>query len=209
MQQRTDEWFAARLGKATASRMGDLMAKTKAGYGASRSNYLAELAIERLTGRPTERFTTAAMAAGTEREPDGRSAYELDLNVMVEEIGFIGHPEIADSGASPDGLVDDAGAIEIKCPQQAAHFETLLTASVPEKYVKQIQWVLACSGRRWCDYVSFNPDFPPAMRLFVKRIERDDVMIADMEREVVAFLAELDAKVAALQSRYGVTAEAA
>ena len=207
--QGTPEWIAERCGKVTASRIADLMAKTKTGYGASRSNYMAELVAERLTGQPADRFTNDAMRWGTEQEPKARSDYEFMTDVTVETCGFIPHPTIPDSGASPDGLVGDYGLVEIKCPNTATHIETLLSGSVPDKYVKQMHFQMACTGRLWCDFVSFDPRLPPSMQLFVQRVPCRADLVADMEAEVRAFLAELSAKVAALQSRYGVTAEAA
>jgi len=204
MQQRTEEWMASRCGKVTASRIADLMARTKSGYGASRTNYMAELLIERLTGQPSDRYTNAAMEWGTAQEPAAREAYELAHNVMVEEVGFILHPLIADAGASPDGIVGDLGLVEIKCPNSATHLDTLLSGAVPDKYVKQMQFQMACTGRHWCDFASFDPRLPPRMQLFVIRVERDPSLMNDMEEEVRAFLKELEAKVAALTERYGI-----
>ena len=200
--QGTDAWLQARLGKVTASRVADVIAKTKTGPSASRTNYLAELVAERLTGECAERFTNAAMAWGTEKEPEARALYGLLHDVDVAEVGFVAHPTIEMTGASPDGLVGDLGMVEIKAPQTATHIETLLGQSVPGKYVTQMQWQMACAGRAWCDFASFDPRLPPEMRLFVKRVHRDDALIADLEAEVRAFLAELDAKVAALRGIY-------
>jgi putative phage-type endonuclease len=201
--QGSPEWHAIRLGRVTASRVADVVAKTKTGYGAGRSNYMAELVAERLTGTPAERFSNAAMAWGTEKEPEARAAYVFAQEVDVEEIGFVHHPKIAQSGASPDGLVGADGLVEIKCPNTATHIDTLLGNAIPGKYVIQMQWQMACAERAWCDFASFDPRLPPEMQLWVQRLRRDDVMIRELEDEVVAFLAELDAKVAALQARYG------
>lgn len=206
MEQRSSEWFSARLGKVTGSRVADLMAKTRTGYSASRQNYMAELVVERLTGQQAERFTNAAMQWGTDVEPQARAAYEFLMDRSVTEIGFVLHPEITDFGASPDGLVDADGLLEIKCPNTATHIETLLSETVPGKYVTQMQAQMACTGRLWCDFVSFDPRLPGDMQMWVSRVQRDDAMIADMEREIVAFLDELDAKVDALRTRYSVAA---
>lgn len=203
MQQLTEEWRLVRCGKVTASRIADLMARTKSGYSASRVNYMAELLTERLTGRPVEGYTNAAMEWGTNQEASARVAYEIAQNVMVEEVGFIPHPLIADTGASPDGLVGDLGLIEIKSPNTATHLDTLLNESVSDKYVKQMNWQMACTGRHWCDFVSFDPRLPPKMQLFVKRFDRDAGLMSDMESEVKSFLKELDTKVAHLRQRYG------
>ena len=205
MQQQTDEWRLARCGKVTASRIADLMARTKSGYGASRSNYMAELLTERLTGQPAEHYTNSAMEWGTANEGSARTAYELTQNVMVEEVGFIQHPLIEDTGASPDGFVGDLGMVELKCPNTATHLDLLLNQSVPDKYIKQMQWQMACTGRRWCDFASFDPRLPNRMQLFVRRLDLDVSLIGDMESEVRAFLKELEAKISALTARYGLS----
>jgi putative phage-type endonuclease len=201
--QGTDAWKQERLGKVTASRIADMMARTKTGYGASRTNYQAELLVERLTGLPTEGYTNAAMVWGTETEPLARAAYEFLQDAEVQLVGFVPHPTIAMSGASPDGLVGDGGLVEIKCPNSATHLDTLLGGSIPSKYVSQMQWQMSCADRKWCDWVSFDPRMPAHMQLFVRRLWRDDDMIAAIEKEVIAFLRELDDKIAALDKLYG------
>jgi putative phage-type endonuclease len=206
--QGTPEWFAARAGKVTASRVADVIAKTKSGYSTSRANYLAELLCERLTGACEPGFTNAAMQWGRDQEPFARQAYEFRKGVEVYEVGFIDHPEIAMSGASPDGYVGDDGLVEIKCPNTATHLETLLNGGVAGKYVTQIQWQLACTGRAWCDFVSFDPRLPAELQVHVERVPRDASMILDLEGEVAGFIRELDAKVMQLRQRY-VIAEAA
>lgn len=195
MEQKTDEWFTARLGKVTASRVADVMAKTKTGYSASRENYMAQLVVERLTQTKAESFTNAAMQWGTDQEPFARAAYEAAQGVMVEEVGFMSHPDIEMAGASPDGLVGDDGMVEIKCPNTAGMIEALLTQKVPAKYFAQMQMQMACAGRQWCDYVVFDPRMPVKAQLFVKRVPRDDVFIKEMETEIVKFLSEVDAQV--------------
>lgn len=202
--QGSPEWFALRVGKVTASRVADVIAKTKTGWGASRANYMAELIAERLTGEPAEKFTNAAMAWGTEKEPDARAAYEFFRDAQVAEVGFIEHPSILMAGASPDGLVGDAGLVEIKCPNTATHLDTLLTQAIPARYVTQMTWQMACAGRAWCDFVSFDPRLPETMSLFVKRVERDDSLIASLEKDVSDFLDELAQKLGQLNSLYGV-----
>jgi putative phage-type endonuclease len=191
-----------RCGKVTASRVADVIARTKTGYGASRANYAAELIAERLTQSTAPGFTNAAMQWGTDQEPHARAAYSFLHDVDVEEIAFVDHPEIAMSGASPDGLVGLDGLVEFKCPNTATHLDTLLSETVPGKYITQMQWQMACTGRAWCDFASFDPRLPPSMQLFVKRVDRDASLILDLETEVSAFLAEIDAKVAALTERY-------
>jgi putative phage-type endonuclease len=193
--QRSEAWFQSRLGRVTASRVADVIAKTKSGYSASRDNYMAQLICERLTGQQGESFTNAAMTWGTETEPLARSAFEAYADVMVEEVGFVPHPRIRDSGASPDGLVGLFGMLEIKCPNTATHIDTLLSQTVPGKYITQMQWQMRCCERQWCEFVSFDPRLPQDLQLFVKRVEFDPEYVAMLEKEVIQFLAELDDKV--------------
>ena len=202
MQQGSEEWLLARCGHVTASRMADLMARTKSGYGAGRANYMAELVAERLTGQPAARFTNDAMRWGTEQEPNARAAYAFAYGMEVEEVGLVLHPRIDGLGASPDGLVGDCGLVEIKCPNTATHIDTLLSKAAPSKYVLQMQTQMACTGRDWCDFVSFDPRMPAEMQMFVCRVQRDDKLIAEIETEVTAFLAELDSTIAALRGQY-------
>ena len=191
IEQGTPEWFAQRLGKATASRIADIIARTKTGYSTSRANYAAELVCERLTGAQAERFTNAAMQWGTEKEPDAKAAYEFIHNAQVEPAEFVPHPTIAMTGASPDGYVGDVGLIEVKCPISATHIETLLRGQVPDKYEVQMLWQMACTGRQWCDFASFDPRMPPALQLFIVRVPRDQALIDAYEAEVRTFLAEV------------------
>jgi putative phage-type endonuclease len=200
--QGSDEWKAARLGKVTASRVADVIAKTKSGYGASRANYMAELIAERLTGVSADKYTNAAMAWGTTTEDEARASYEFQASIVVETVGFIPHPTIAESGASPDGCVGDDGLIEVKCPNTSTHIDTLLGQAIPSKYVTQMLWQMACTGRAWCDFVSYDPRLPDSMRLFVKRLDRDDERIAEITKEVEAFLKELSDKEASLRNIY-------
>lgn len=198
IEQGTDEWFAVRIGKVTASRVADVLAKTKTGYSATRDNYMAQLVCERLTGQKGESFTNAAMQHGTDTEPLARAAYEALHDVLVDEVGFIPHPTIIMAGASPDGLVSDDGLLEIKCPNTATHIETLLSQTVPGKYNTQMQFQMACTDRSWCDFVSFDNRLPPELQLFVRRVPRDNMYIRLMEDEIVKFLNELDLKIAQL-----------
>ena len=197
-EQRTDEWFAARLGKVTASRVSDVIAKTKTGYSASRENYMADLIVERLTGQKASTFTNAAMERGIEQEPHARAGYSARAGELVEEVGFIDHPAITGSGASPDGLVGE-GCVEFKCPNTATHLEYLLAGKPPEKYVTQMQWQMACTSRPWCDFVSYDPRLPENLQLLIVRVPRDDKRIAELEGEVRKFLIELDDKLAKLK----------
>ncbi len=202
MIQGSQEWLQLRAGKVTASRVADIVAKTKSGYSASRANYMAQLITERLTGEPVETFTNAAMAWGTEMEPEARRAYEFYKAVDVEQVPFVSHPTIGDSGASPDGLIGVDGLVEIKAPLTATHIETLTSRTVPAKYITQMMWQLACTGRAYCDFVSYDPRMPESMRFFCVRVERDDQLIAELEAEVIKFLAEVRAKVDELKRLY-------
>lgn len=201
--QGSDEWKALRLGKVTASRVSDVIAKTKTGYSASRANYMAQLIAERLTDTVAEAYTNAAMQHGTETEPEARAAYEFYQGVTVEQVAFVPHPKIDQAGCSPDGLVGADGLVEIKCPNTATHLETLLGQAVPSKYETQMQFQMACTGRKYCDFVSYDPRMPENMRLFIKRVNRDDKTIAAIEGEIASFLLEMAVKLSELNSLYG------
>ena len=198
-EQGSPEWLQERCGKVTASRIADLMAKTKSGWSASRANYASQLICERLTGCVAPSFTNAAMIHGTETEPEARRAYEFFVDRDVQQVGFVLHPTINMAGASPEGLVGDDGLLELKCPNSATHIETLLLGQIPDKYMKQMQFQMACTGRQWCDFASYDNRMPARMRLFVKRVERSVADIGEIEEEVLTFLAEIDETVARLR----------
>lgn len=202
MEQRSDEWFAARCGKVTASRVADVVARTKTGWGASRTNYAAQLIAERLTGVVEQGFTNAAMQWGNDKEAEARDIYCFRHDADVVECGFINHHGIPMAGASPDGLVGHDGLVEIKCPNTATHIDTLTLGAVPGKYITQMQWQMACTKREWCDFVSYDPRMPESMRLFVQRIERDVEEITRLEMEVMTFLADVTRKVEMLRHKY-------
>lgn len=204
MEQRTNEWFLERLGKVTASKIADIIARTKTGFSTSRDNYRAQLVTEILTGVPYEGYKSAAMQDGIDREPLARAKYAERIFEPVTEIGFVVHPTILRSGASPDGLVGDDGLVEIKCPLTSTAINYLISDVVPEKYVPQMQWQMACTGRQWCDFVSFDDRLPEKMQLFVKRVDRDDVYIATLEEAVRRFLVEVDQTVETLKGKYDV-----
>ena len=208
VEQLSPEWFAQRCGKATASRISDIVAKTKSGYSTSRANYMAQLVVERMTNQVAESYTNAAMEWGIENEGFARANYESKMNLLVTETGAIDHPTIPMSAASPDGLVVDKdnaslGCLEIKCPNTAQHISTLLGEEVAKKYYDQMQWQMACTGRYWCDFVSYDPRMPKELQLFIKRIARDDKYIAELEGEVIQFLKEVDDKVNKLNQLRG------
>lgn len=201
IEQGTPEWHAERCGKATASKIADIIATTKSGPSTSRKNYLAQLVAERLTGAVAESYTNAAMQWGKDTEEQARAAYAFLKGVDVEPAPFVIHPAIPDSGASPDGFVGSDGLVEIKCPYTATHIETLLgDGKIDAKYITQMQWQMACTGRAWCDFVSYDPRMPEHLAIWVKRVLRDDAMIIKLETEVTAFLREVAETVTALEA---------
>jgi putative phage-type endonuclease len=203
LTQGTGEWKQARCGSVGASRVHDIVAMTRSGgYTTGRKNYLAELVCERLTNVPAEHFVSAAMAYGTEFEPEARFAYAIAKGVEIEEIGLIRHPTIEGAHASPDGLVGKDGLVEVKVPNSATHIETLLGGKIDAAYIDQMQFQMACAGRQWCDFVSYDRRLPPGMQLHIQRIARDDKIIAKLNIEVEQFLIDLEATVDLLRKRY-------
>jgi len=186
--QGSPEWLAARAGKVTASRISDVMAaKTTAAY----RDYRAQIVAEILTGQPQESgFTNAAMQWGTEQEKFARAEYELACDWTVDEIGIVLHPTIERGAASPDGLVSTNGLVEIKCPKTATHLQTLIDKKQPRQYENQMLWQMACTGREWCDFVSYDPRLPDDLQLFVHRFDRDEKRIEEIEEAVKQFLNE-------------------
>ena len=190
--QGSESWFLQRLGRVTASRISDVMAKTKSGPAASRKNYMMQLLCERLTGAREEGFSSAAMQRGIELEPVARSAYEIVTGMDTVEAGFVIHPHYDDIGASPDGFVGDDGLLEIKCPNTAQHVACLRSGEPDKKYWWQMQCQMACTGRKWCDFVSFDYRMPEELQIFIARVERDDQAISEMLDECLEFLGELE-----------------
>ena len=202
-EQRTEAWHNARCGKVTASNLHKVLAKTKTGYGADRGHYMTQLVLERITGNRADGYTSAAIQWGIEQEQFARAAYEAYRGVLVEEVGFIPHPTIEMAGASPDGLVE-GGMVEIKCPESKTFLEVILSNNpVESKYFAQMQWQMRCADRPWCDYVVFDPRFPPKAQLFIVRVNRDDRWIEEAETEVKKFLAEVEEKAQALKQKIG------
>jgi putative phage-type endonuclease len=201
IEQGTDAWKQLRKGKVTASRVADIIAKTKTGYSTSRDKYMTQLLLERLTGTIAESYTNAAMEHGIEQEPFARAAYESKMGVLVDEVAFVNHPTIEQSGASPDGIVGE-GLVELKCPMSHTHLESIL-GGIDDQYKVQVNWQMACTGAKWTDLCSFDPRFPAELQLVIKRFERDDAFIATLEKEVIKFLAELDDKVNKLNQLRG------
>jgi len=188
--QGTPEWLAERAGKVTASMISAVLMKPEtAGY----RDYQAQLVAEILTGKPQgSDFTNAHMAFGSEMEPLARSAYEAETGFSVDEVGFCQHPTIERSGASPDGLMGKNGLVEIKCPKVATHLSYLIAGVVPATYRNQMMWQMACTGREWCDFVSFRPNLPEHLQLFIVRFKRHPARIIELETAVVAFLDSVD-----------------
>jgi putative phage-type endonuclease len=204
--QGSQAWFEARSGKVTASRICDVMNfLKKGGEGADRRNYRAQIVAELLTGAPDMNgYLSPYMEHGTEQEPFARAAYEIQTGNSVEQLGFVVHPSIARAGASPDGLVGEDGAIEIKCPKTETHIRWLLAGIVPEEHEPQMMFVMACTGRAWCDFVSYDSRLPAALQLFTVRLMRDEARITVLEEAVIGFLAEVDGTIDALRAICGV-----
>jgi predicted phage-related endonuclease len=199
--QGSEAWRLDRAGHVTASRITDVMAKDTT---AARRNYKAEIVAEILSGSPIEAgYVSADMKRGTEQEPFARVAYEIRTGAIVNQCGFVKHPTIERAGCSPDGLIGEDGLIEIKVPKLATHIEYLLAGKVPAEYIPQMCWQLACTGRQWNDFVSYSPELPEHLSLFVARIECDLDVIRMMESKVRQFLAECDQLLAQLETRVG------
>lgn len=202
-EQRSDEWRAIRAGKVTASRISDVLAEIKKGEAATRRNYRAEIVSEILTGVPCESYISKEMQWGIDNEPFARAAYEITRDIAVETPGFAIHPMIARFGASPDGLVNDIGMVEFKCPNTATHLDYILAGEVPTEYQSQMLAEMACAGREWCDFVSFDPRLPERFQLFVRRFYRHEGRIREMELKVERFLGEVDEVLARLECASG------
>lgn len=200
IEQGSPEWFAQRYGNASASRIKDVIAKTKSGYSASREKYLTELVLERF-GVFKEPFTTKEIEWGIQQEPFARARFEMEENTFVEQCGYILHPTIEKSGASPDGMVNDNALLEIKCPSTKTHFDYLLKGVPPSEYIPQMAWQMACTGRELCHFVSYDPRSPQGLDYFHVIYERDDNYIEELEKEVKQFLIEVDDKFKQLQNK--------
>jgi len=202
IQQGTEEWHQLRLGKVTASRVADILAKTKSGASASRGNYLIELALQRVTKTIEESYSNSAMEWGVATEPQARVAYEVSTGNFVDQIAFVNHPTIEGFGCSPDGLVGE-GLIEIKCPNSATHWSYIKANEPPQKYIIQMQAQMSVTGAKWCDFVSFDPRMPERSQLLIVRVNRDNEFIAEMENDIKQFLSEVEAEVNLMEKRNG------
>ncbi len=207
-QQGSAAWFAARCGCLTASRIGEATKRVKSGaWSAERRGVMAELVAERLTGEAAQHFVSSAMRWGTEQQPAAAQGYTFLTGRDVREVGFVPHPRIQDSGASPDGLIGEDGGVEIKAPIAENHIATLLAGMdvqdyVPPEHLPQIQWGMACTGRAWWDFVSFDPRMPAHLQVYIARVDRDEAAIAALEADARVFLDELAAQVERLHALY-------
>jgi putative phage-type endonuclease len=201
IEQGTPEWHELRRGKVTASRVADILAKTKTGPSASRQNYLIELALQRITKTIEPSYTNAAMEWGTQTEPQARVAYEVKTGNFVDQVPFIDHPTLKWFGCSPDGLVDKDGLLEIKCPNSATHWEYFKAKEPPKKYFIQMQAQMAVTGAKWCDFVSFDPRMPERSQLLIVNVARDPEFILYMEAEIQIFLNEVAAEVKLMENQ--------
>ena len=202
VQQGTEEWHALRLGNLTASRVADALKTTKSGqWTAARKDYRTELVVERLTGESPHYFVSYEMQWGTDNEPDAAFFYGAVRQEHPTECGIFEHPKIQRALASPDRMIGDDGLIEIKCPKSATHVDYLLNEYIPLEYELQIDWQLACTGRQWCDFVSFDPRMPAHCRMYVQRHHRNEAAIEAIENMVTGFLSEVDAEYEALMNR--------
>ena len=206
MKQGSEEWFAARLGIPTASRFGDVMAKGRGNQpSASRKNYMAQLLLERLTGARQETYQNAAMQWGTETEPLAREAYEAETGELVEQVGFVNMVSgTGKIGASPDGLVGEDGLLEIKCPEPAQSLQNALDGEYHKKYHWQVQGQLLVTGRKWCDFVVFDPRLPEPMQYHCTRLGADDSAIAELGVGLDEFCKELDEMETKLKEKYAI-----
>jgi putative phage-type endonuclease len=193
-EQNSAKWILARTGRITASRICDVMATLKrGGEAASRRDYRAELIAERLTGQVENRYVSKEMRYGSEQEPFARTAYEIRTANMVDQVGFVFHPRLDFSGASPDGLIHEDGGLELKCPKTTTHLAYVAAGTVPKEYEDQMLWNMACTEREWWDFVSFDPRLPEKLRLFIVRMPRDEARMGEIEREAMRLNHEIDA----------------
>lgn len=197
--QGSGQWLRERIGQCTASRFKDVLDFTKAGNeGAKRAAYKMECVIARVTGITPQHFVTDAMQWGTDHEPMARMAYESLTGAMVEATGYIPHPTIKMCGGSPDGLIDDDGGVEFKCPNTSTHIKTMLSGEC--EHLPQIQGYLWITGRKWFDFVSYDPRMPQGLRVYVQRIKRNEDYIANLSANVLVFLGEVQGIVTDLEA---------
>ncbi|WP_273757195.1 lambda exonuclease family protein [Bartonella sp. MM73XJBT] len=205
MQQRTAEWFQARLGKVTASNIYNILSKTAKGTPTSKyEDYKIKLMTERLTGEISQSYITPAMQWGIEHEEEALKEYAFIYDTQITQCGFIQHPTIQMAGASPDGLIDKDGLIEIKCPQSSNHLRFFMDNEIKPEYLAQMQFQMACTGRKWCDFISYDPRFTGNSSLFrmkIKRIHRDDKQIEQINQAVESFLTEIEQEIQRISTK--------
>jgi len=201
--QGSAEWLQARVGRITGSRMSDVMAYLKSGKGemACRRDYRMDLMAERLTGSAEKKVVTAEMQWGIDHELEAKGAYEVAMDCLIQTVGFAVHPSMDYSGASPDGLLDADGILEVKCPKTTTHLSYLMAGTVPEDYQPQMLWEMACCERTWGHFVSYDPRLPEDMRLLIIRFDLDGKRVAAMEDEVGKFNLEIEAALESLKTR--------
>lgn len=201
-EQGTEEWQKYKIGRISASRIQDILSEPKSGSGKSAGyrNYMAELCVQRLTGKTPTHFTSKSMEHGTETEPRAREEYETRNLVFVDQVGFIDHPTIDMCGSSPDGLVGDDGGFEAKCPNTATHIDRLFGGNLEACYFAQCQWNMECAGRDWWDFVSYDPDLPENCQYFCRRVMRDEPFLIKARAKVIEFQAELEEMIAKLKA---------
>ncbi len=192
--QGSSAWYAVRMGKVTASKLGDLMRVTKYGESTYKTRLRMELAIERLTGKSASpNFMNKAMQDGVEREPDARKLFEAITGKDVALCGSFDHPDIVNTSASPDGLIRGEDAVlELKCPTHITHAKNLLSEKMPKNYEYQVQWQIACTESEYAYFASYHPDFPKELRLKWVKVLRDNIMILEIEDEVRKFDVEVE-----------------
>jgi putative phage-type endonuclease len=191
IEQGSEAWLQLRLGKCTASRVADVLAKTKTGVSASRGNYLIQLALERVTGVIEPSYKNDAMQWGTDNEQTARTAFEVAHNVFVDQVAFVDHPTIKDFGCSPDGVIGDS-LLELKCPYQSAVHWSYFKDGCPSKYYTQIQAQMSCTGAKSVWFVSFDPRMPARSQLYIEEVMREEEFIKKLEDEVKQFLNEVE-----------------
>jgi putative phage-type endonuclease len=199
---RSPEWHAFRCGSLGGSDIAAALGRTQKGWASTRIDVATRLLIERLTGKPMETWVSRPMQRGIDLEPEARRAYVFRTDNDVVECDPVRHPAIAWAHASPDGLIGDDGMAQFKCPLEKAHIALLMGAQVPADYVMQCQWEMACARRAWSDFVSYQPDFPASMQLVIRRIERDQEYIAELEEQAALFLDEVDTQYRTLMTAY-------
>ncbi len=189
--QGTDDWLQARVGKITASRFSDVLAKTKSGVSKTRQSYMYDVIAEKMTMQPAESFTNQYMQWGTQTEPLAREFYQSTIQDEIEQVGFV---ELNESvGCSPDGLVGSSGLLEIKCPKTTTQIQRWIDGGFPSEYQAQVQGQLWICNREWCDFVSFDPRILTDKKMFKVRVRRDEAFIKTLKTEINQFIEEMNA----------------